>query len=63
MFKAYALLEKLTKLDDQGRPPKWGRHPNFPKRGGIARSGENKASGTGERERGFEFGNLKGWKG
>jgi hypothetical protein len=48
MFKAYALVEKLTKLNDQGGPPKWGRRPHFPKRGGIARSGENKASGTGE---------------
>jgi hypothetical protein len=48
MFKAYALVEKPTKLNDQGGPPKRGRRPHFPKRGGIARSGENKASGTGE---------------
>ena len=63
MFKADALAEKLRKLDEQGRAPERRRRPHFPKRGGSANSGENKASGAGGRERGVEFGNLKGWKG
>ena len=63
MFKADALAEKLRKLDEQGRAPEGRRRPHFPKRGGCARGGENKASGAGGRERGVEFGNLKGGKG
>ena len=63
MFKAYALAEKLRKLDEQGRASEGRRRPHFPKRGGSTRGGENKASGAGGRERGVEFGNLKGGKG